>query len=238
MVKTYTAPDEAEATCTMCGVTFKSASSARNRRTACPKCRESVLFDAPSEAAPAKRGRAPAVAEPEPEPEASRNSALEARVAALESAVAALIVAGSDAGRPDNTKKLEWAVAATSEPSEANASERERALAHNLGTAKAREITFRIFRHDPAAYGRATALMKIFEHAGWTVRGPEDAAPEAKRKFLVLGVQKLPVGKEAAETYLALKAAGYDPMPMLDSTLPNSDDITALSLTLPAAEPE
>ncbi len=235
MVKTYAAPDEADVTCTMCGVAFKSPNSARNRRIACQNCRESVLFDAPSEPAPAKKGRAPVA--PEPEPDRSRTEGLEARVAALESAVAALIVAGSAAERAAETKRLQWAATATADPSEAFSPDRERVLAHNLGTAKAREITFRIFADDPFSGGHAESLMKIFECAGWTVHGPEDAAPEAKRKLLVLGVPRLPVGKEAAETYLALKAAGFDPVPMIDPTLVMADDVTALSLTLPAAFP-
>ena len=228
MVKTYAAPDEADVTCTMCGVAFKSPNSARNRRIACQNCRESVLFDAPSEPAPAKKGRAPVA--PEPEPDRSRTEGLEARVAAL-------IVAGSAAERAAETKRLQWAATATADPSEAFSPERGRLLAHNLGTAKAREITFRIFADDPFSGGHAESLMKIFESAGWTVHGPEDAAPEAKRKLLVLGVPRLPVGKEAAETYLALKAAGFDPVPMVDPTLVMADDATALSLTLPAAFP-
>lgn len=184
---------------------------------------------------PRKKGRAPVA--PEPEPDRSRTEGLEARVAALESAVAALIVAGSAAERAAETKRLQWAATATADPSEAFSPERVRVLAHNLGTAKAREITFRIFADDPFSSGHAESLMKIFESAGWTVHGPEDAAPEAKRKLLVLGVPRLPVGKEAAETYLALKAAGFDPVPMVDPTLVMADDVTALSLTLPAAFP-
>ena len=182
-----------------------------------------------------RRTRAPVA--PEPEPDRSRTEGLEARVAALESAVAALIVAGSAAERAAETKRLQWAATATADPSEAFSPERVRVLAHNLGTAKAREITFRIFADDPFSSGHAESLMKIFESAGWTVHGPEDAAPEAKRKLLVLGVPRLPVGKEAAETYLALKAAGFDPVPMVDPTLVMADDATALSLTLPAAFP-
>ena len=231
MVKTYTAPDESEATCSMCGAAFKSPSSARNRRIACPKCREAVLFDSPAEPAPVKKVRAPAA--PEAEPERSRTEALEARIAALESSVAALIVAGSAAERTDDTKKHQWAATATADSPDAISPERVQALAHNLGTARAREITFRIPAGRPSAGGHAASLIKVFEAAGWTVHGPEDATPETKRKFLVLGVPRLPVGKEAAETYLALKAAGFEPVPMVDPTLADADDVASLSLTLP-----
>jgi hypothetical protein len=81
---------------------------------------------------------------------------------------------------------------------------------------------------------RAICFKEIFERAGWTVRGPEETATETAGMSLTLGVPDLPVGKEAAETYLALKAAGFEPIPVLDSTLASSKEIVALSLTLPA----
>lgn len=236
MVKTYAAPDDAEATCTSCGVEFKSPVSPRNRRIACPKCREAVLLEHPSEPVPAKKGRAPS--ETEAETDRSGTEVLESRVAALEAAVAALIVASSATEHADSGKKLQWAGTGTADPPGEFSPEKVNALAHNLGTAKTREITFRVPAGDAVAGGRAGSLMKIFELAGWKVRGPVDAAPGSTRKTLVLGVPTVPVSKEAAEIYLALKAAGFEPLPVLDPTLANSGEASSLSLSLslPAAD--
>ena len=66
------------------------------------------------------------------------------------------------------------------------------------------------------------------------MRGPEALAPDTVGVSLALGVPELPVGKEAAETYLALKAAGFEPVPVLDSALISGMQTTVLSLTLPA----
>ena len=231
MVKTYAAPDESEATCASCGVEFKSPASPRNRRIACPKCREAVLLEHPSEPVPAKKVRAPSA--PEADTDRSGTEALEARIAALEATVAALIIASSAAKDASGRNKLEWIATAATDLAGAFSPEKERALAHNLGTAKGREITFRIHAGDPLAGGRVSTLMDIFERAGWTIHGPEIAEAESNPRFLVLGVPTVPVGKEAAETYLALKAAGFDPVPLLDTTLKEDASIASLALTLP-----
>ncbi|MEI9895318.1 MAG: hypothetical protein WDN28_15875 [Chthoniobacter sp.] len=41
------------------------------------------------------------------------------------------------------------------------------------------------------------------------------------------------MAKEAAATYLALKAAGFEPIPILDSEPRSESGAAALSLTLP-----
>lgn len=231
MVKTYTAPDDTEAICTSCGVQFKSAASHRNRRMACPKCRASVLLEHPADPVPVKKGRAPAA--PEADADRSASGALEARIAALEATVAALIIAGSAAEDAGGRKKLEWVATSATDLAGVFSPEKMHALTHNLGTAKAREITFRIHAGDPHAGARVSSLMGIFERAGWAIHGPAIAGEEANPKFLVLGVPTVPVGKEAAETYLALKAAGFDPVPLLDTALANDAGVASLSLTLP-----
>ncbi len=233
MVKTYIAPDAKAVACPSCGEEFKVPPSTRGRRVSCPKCREAVPLENLPELATTKKERAPVA--PDADKECDRNEALESRVAALEAAVAALIVARSGTERIDGAKKLRWAATAADDPLHAFSPERESALAQNLGTAKAREITFRISAGDRTAAERAGRLMEIFARAGWKVRGPEESAPHSASKSLVLGVPELPVGKEAAETYLALKAAGFEPIPVLDPALVDVDGVASLSLTLPAA---
>ncbi len=233
MVKTYLSPDHKNVVCPSCGAEIKAPSSLRSRRVQCPKCREVVTIEAPPESVPpAKKERAPAP--PESAQERSHPETLEGRVAALEAAVAALLVAGSTGERGGEKKKLIWATADAADPLHAFVPEREFALAHNLGTVQPREIVIRAPAGDLIAAERAACFRAVFERAGWIVRGPEYAAPETVGTALALGVPALPVGKEAAETYLALKAAGFEPVPVLDSALITSTGTIPLSLTLPS----
>jgi len=235
MVKTYISPGHSDVVCPSCGASIKAPPSPRTRRVQCPKCREVVVLESPPEPPAPKKIRAPAA--PELPSERGHTEALEARVAALEAAVAALLVSGTTGERSGDRKKLVWATADAADPLRAFVPERAIALAHNLGTVTTREIIIRIPSGDSAAAERANSFKAIFEGAGWTVRGPEEAAPEAVGNSIALGVPALPVGKEAAETYLALKAAGYDPVPILDPTLTATQATTMLSLTLPPDRP-
>jgi len=209
--------------------------SPRSRRVQCPKCREVVVIETLAEPTPVKKER-PAPA-PDAAKERSRTDSLEARVAALETAVAALIAACPVAERTIEKKKLLWVTADVADPMRAFIPERDQALAHNLGNVMTREIIIRTPAGDRVAGDRAVCFKEIFERAGWTVRGPENIAPDAAGISLALGVPKLPVGKEAAETYLALKAAGFEPVPVLDSALTGGAETTILSLTLPPDKP-
>lgn len=235
MVKTYHPPDRSDVVCPSCGAAIKAPASPRSRRVQCPKCREVVVIENLPAPPPAPKERA---AEPADAPkERSHTESLEARVAALEATVAALIVATPISERANEKKKLMWATRHEADPLQVFQSERNLALANNLGTAKPREIIIRAPIGDHAAVERAACFKEIFERAGWTVRGPEDVTPETTGICLSLGVPELPVGKEAAETYLALKAAGFEPIPVLDSALRSGTDATVLSLTLPPDKP-
>jgi hypothetical protein len=235
MVKTYHPPDRSDVICPSCGAAIKAPASPRSRRMQCPKCREVVVIENLSATPSAPKERAAATTDPSKE--RSYTDSLEARVASLEATVAALIVATPIAERANEKKKLMWVTTHKADPLQVFHSDRNLALANNLGTAKPMEIIIRVPFGDNVAGERAACFKEIFERAGWTVRGPEDAKPETTATSLALGVPELPVGKEAAETYLALKAAGFETVPVLDLTLANAGGVGSLSLTLPAANP-
>jgi hypothetical protein len=231
MVKTYTPPDDRKVVCPSCGAEIKTPPSPRSRRVQCPKCREVVVIESLPEPEGGKKPRA--VAAPEAAKDHSRIEALEARVAALEAAQACMGAAKPGPEKVTDRKKLQW-VPSTTDRAREFSPERGRALAHNLGTVKVREITIRIPASDLIAGEHAIWFKEVFERAGWAVRGPVEVAPGAASKALELAVPELPVAQEAAETYLALKAAGFEPVPVLDPALASGSEATTLSLTLPA----
>lgn len=231
MVKTYIPPDSREVICPSCGGGIKAPASSRSRRIQCPHCREVVVIEkhAGEENTVPERNSAAAKSASE----RSRIEALEARVATLEAALAGIHATDSGgAVRGLGRKKLQW-IAGAADPSQEFSPERGRALAHNLGIVRTQEITIRTPAGDRVAGEHAAWFKEIFERAGWTVRGPEDIAPAAAGVALALAVPELPVAREAAETYLALKAAGFEPIPVLDSALASGTEAAALSLTLP-----
>jgi ribosomal protein S27E len=232
MVKNYIPPDSREVICPSCGAGIKTPPSQRSRRVRCPKCREVVVIESLAETdveekqSPAATSQAAADAASD----RSRIEALEARVTALEVAQAGVTAAKPGAERIIEKKKLWWV---ETDRAQAFSPEHGRALAHNLGNVKAGEITIRTPTEDRIALEHAVWFKEIFESAGWTVHGPEEIFPGIARKGLELAVPELPVAHEAAETYLALKAAGFEAIPVLDTALASGTEAAALSLTLP-----
>jgi hypothetical protein len=231
MVKSAVLPDAGEAVCPACGASIKAPSAARRRRVQCPKCREVVFIGL----APTPEPEAPAPKPPEAAAETqSRIQSLEARVEALEAALREAMAAGAPRAAGNSGRKLMWV---TTVPGEAPAfsPEQGQALFHNLGDVRSQAITIRTPAGDAAAQAHAEWFKMIFERAGWIVRGPEEIPPDTVTGGLSLAVPELPVAKEAAATYLALKAAGFEPIPVLDS--PRGGEAlhgaTALALTLP-----
>ena len=106
-------------------------------------------------------------------------------------------------------------------------------LLHNLRTIPAQEITIRTMEGNPFARQCAEAFRHIFDRAGWTVHGVEEIPRTIAEPGLSLAVASLPVEKEAAATYLSLKAAGFSPVPVLDTTLASGarENATLLCLT-------
>lgn len=199
----------------------------------CPKCREVVFIES-------SHGNEPDTSSPPPrESEAaaetrSRMELLEARVEALEATLrdAMAVARVAPSGAPQ--RKLLWVTTTPGHPPDFSP-EQDRALFHNLGGVRSQAITIRTPAGDPVARARAEWFKSIFERAGWTVHGPEEIAADAAIAGLSLAVPELPVAKEAAATYLALKAAGFEPIPVLDSAAHGDSEkgATAISLTLP-----
>jgi predicted RNA-binding Zn-ribbon protein involved in translation (DUF1610 family) len=233
MVTTYTPPDQREAVCPSCGAAIKAPASPRARRVQCPKCREVIVIESRTAKGAAAGEPQPAVEKP-PGDECQRIIALEERVSALEAAMAQAHAADAAGGESAIGRKLQWVpIVAGAGPAFSPA--QGRALAHNLGTVPPQEITLRVPAGDLIANVRAEWFKTIFQRAGWQVHGPQEIAPELAGRVLSLAVPELPVAEAAAKTYLALKAAGFEPIPVLDPEVMSGGGGAALSLMIPPA---
>lgn len=170
--------------------------SARTTRVQCPSCREVVTLGAT-----AAQGRI---------------DELEERVAKLEQMLAEAVSAAA-ASTPSRLKWLASDAAANF------TSARAEVLRHNLSTVNAHPITIVTPAGDESARERAEWFKEVFEQARWPVRGPEDAPPGAGRRGLALATS-LPVSPEAAATYLALRAAGFDLATAFDPELSSTEE--------------
>lgn len=243
MVNTqHVSPGSGESACSACGATIKAAPSRRRRRVQCPKCREVVFI----ESAFPKDPELPAASEPPAPPpppapapdltseERSRIELLEARVEALEAALRDSMAAARPPAPGEPERKFLWLTCDTAQKPEFSP-EQGRVLFHNLGSVRSQAITIRTPAGDHFARARAEWFKSIFERAGWTVHGPEEVAPNAAAAGLSLAVPEVPVAKPAAQIFFALKAAGFEPITVLDSALPSAkgDEAAAMALTLP-----
>jgi hypothetical protein len=214
MVRRFTPSDGPEAFCPACGAAFRIPGA--KRRVQCPKCREIVTVELHAEpqsrhpVPPRPPGEAPAAVDN------ARLDALENRIAALEGALKEALSAARGARTSTGTAGgLHW----FSRPEGASSvipPAQSQALVYNLSTLPRQAITIRFATGDIAAKARAEWFRAVFERAKWLVRGPEEIASGAAESELSLAVSDLPVAKEAAATYLALKAAGFDVTPVLD----------------------
>jgi hypothetical protein len=236
MVKRHIPLETGETVCPACGAGIRVTPSARRRRVQCPKCREVVLLE---DASVPESDLPPS---PAPAPPAALNVETLKRVELLEARVEALEITLREAmaARPpapsEPQRKLLWVTTIPGRAPEFSP-EQERALLHNLSGVRSQAMTIRTPADDPMALARAEWFKSIFERAGWAVRGPEEIAPGPATSSLKLAVPELPVAKEAAAMYLALKAAGFEPIPVIDNS-PRSEtpeEATALSLTVPSA---
>ena len=241
MVTRSATPETGETVCPACGAGIRTSPAARRRRVRCPKCREVVFIEsarvvdteAVPDNAPSPAAVAPApVAEMTPETR-TRLESLEARVEMLEAALRELTTAARTAPTNAPQRKLVW-VSATPGRAPTFSPEQDDALFRNLGSIHPQTIAIRTPRGDTAARTHAEWFKSVFERAGWNVLGPDEIAPEIAAAGMTLAVPELPVAREAAATYLSLKAAGFEAMPVLDRT-PRSEsgEKTAMALTVP-----
>ena len=233
MVTTYTPPDQAETSCPACGGWIKAPPSPRNRRVQCPKCREVVIIESRVARSATAMEEQPPV-ERQSDEQRNRVVALEERVAALEAALVRVLAGGAAGVGGAGVRKLLWVANGPGRVQEYSEAQGE-ALVHNLGTVAPQEITLRIPAGDVVAGERALWFQAIFLRAGWTVHGPEKIAPENAGRVLSLAVPELPVAEEAAKTYLALRASGFEPVPVLETPSVMRSGDCALSLTIPSA---
>lgn len=225
MVRSRAPLESGETVCPACGAAIKAPHSPRRRRVQCPKCREVVFLESVPDKQPETVPQ-PAPASVATASEGQRIALLEARVEALEAALRDSMAAVAST----IPQKRLWL---TSEPD--FSPEQGQVLIHNLGSVRTQAITIRTPVGDPSARAHAEWFKTIFERAGWTVRGPEEITPDAAAMGLSLAVPELPVAKEAAVTYFALKAAGFKPISVLDSSLAakSGQQATGMALTLP-----
>jgi hypothetical protein len=231
MVNTQHVPPESDETaCSACGAAIKAPVSTRRRRVQCPKCREVVFLES-TPTQPAELTAPAALAPDMMAEERSRVESLEARVAVLEAALRDSMAAGRTVQPGPGGRKLIWL---TSDPDCAPefSPEQGRVLFHNLGGVRTQAITIRTPAGDASARAHAEWFKSIFEHAGWTVRGPEEISPDTAAIGLSLAVPELPVAREAAATFFALKAAGFAPIPVLDIALESERGQQAADMTL------
>lgn len=228
MVRTPPIPESGGTVCPACNAAIRMTSSARRRRVQCPKCREVVLLEGSPEKLPLEK----AALTDEPAPEFNRMAQLEARVEALEATLRDAMAA--DRARRDGIgpKKLLWITTDPAHPADFS-TEQGLVLFHNLAGVRTQAITIRTPAGDSAAREHAMWFKSIFERAGWIVRGPEEITPDVAVDGLSLAVPELPVAREAAATYFALKAAGFAPITVLDAALGGEPGREDMSLTLP-----
>lgn len=248
MVKRNSPTETCETLCPSCAAPIKAPLSARRRRVQCPKCREVVSLEGTLPPAPEVAPPSPVLPPPSavsapapaaiPVPVAAgvqdtvRIDLLEARIEALEAALRDAMTATRTNAWNTPQRQLIWMTAPPGQLP-VYSHEQSQALLLNLVGIRAQGIKIRIPAADETARRHAEWFKSIFERAGWTVRGPEELPPDSHGAGLSLAVPELPVTKDAAATYLALKAAGFETNPVLD-TVPRGEDEppTTMALTL------
>lgn len=228
MVKNYIPPGERQTSCPSCGTSMEGVPPGRDRNIECPQCHQVVCADELAGRGSSIAGE-PARAE-NFAGDTARIEALEARVAALE---AALGIKTPDQASPDCVGKLQWFEGASGEKPGFSA-EQSRILAHNLRTERTRKIIIRMPSANHLSHVHAMWFKEVFELANWIVSGPHEMPPENAYETISLAVAELPVTQEAAKTFLALKAAGFEVMPVLDPGLTEEGNAPQMALILPA----
>ena len=213
------APGDAEAAnCPACGARIKAGASTRSRRVQCPKCREIVILEPPAGKGSPAVTSAP-VAIHTASQQQNRIDTLEARVAMLEKTVADATRASVE---KSETPILRWI---PSQPAPEFSPEQADALRHNLSIMQAHRITIQFPTGNAPALERAEWFKGVFEQARWAVRGPEITSVGSANAPRELSLATcLPVSVEVAATYLALRAAGFQPVAEFDPDLNDAEE--------------
>ena len=254
MVNTYLPPNEFDSLCPTCGSAFQAPPSSTDRRIQCPICRELAEPDDLAGTDSTTIARTAPATSPTKDPseaetiekriaalelafigEQRQVEALKTRVIMLESAVAGEDGADAKGEIQSAAGKFEWYGGSAYHLPDFSA-EQGRVLAHNLRNVRKQRLTIRFAADDEPAQIHAKWFKTVFDFAGWEVRGPEAVPPDALSGKLELAVPELPVAEDAAKTYLALKAAGFNAVPVVDPTLTTTGGVASLSLTLPTAD--
>jgi len=199
--------------CPQCGAGIKTSRSSKARRVQCPKCRGIVTLPASSglEKASATATAAGAAMAPAPEVQVlqERIEALEARLLLLEKAITE---AARESAKPGGLKWLGKDQAGDFSPAQ------EEVLRHNLQLLPAHHITIQIPSGNEPARTRAEWFKGIFESARWAVSGPLNSVLEPQPGTLSIATA-LPVSRQMADTFLALRAAGFVAHAIFDPSL-------------------
>jgi hypothetical protein len=214
-----------ETRCPACGATIGTASITRRKRVQCPKCREVIELEPPRKAAETSPAADPLSAELRDR--LARLDELESRVAALEKTLgpmASLRFVTPDECRP--ARHWKWLAPSELHRSAPDVSEEiADALLHNLGNFEPQALTIQATTGNERAHQQAAYLKAVFERAHWTVRGPSERRPNGGETGLFLAVRGMPLPSEAAATYFALTASGFQLNSLFDPNLERDETV-------------
>jgi hypothetical protein len=219
-------PSSPNAQCPSCGATFSIASLGKRRRVQCPKCREVVVLDrkAPVDLLESHKAEVSAL-----RAEIERLSALEIRVAALETALGLRIEAPPEEIEiPTQPMHLRWLHRDHTDVEDADFSldpAREEILQHNLRQSPGKMISIRSAVGDPIARQLAEQFKAVFERSSWRVVGVDEMVVPLAHHGLALAGGSLPTPPDLASAYMAFTAAGFDLVPRLDPSLEPNDAV-------------
>jgi hypothetical protein len=152
---------------------------------------------------------------------------LEARVAALEKVLepmASLRFLASDESRP--ARHWKWLAPSESHRDVPGVSEEiANALLHNLGNFEPQALTIQAAAGNERAHQQAAHLKALFERAHWTVHGPRERRAHGGETGLFLAVRGMPLPSEAAATYFALTASGFQLNSLFDPNLERDETV-------------
>ena len=98
------------------------------------------------------------------------------------------------------------------------------ALVYNLGNFEPQALTIQAAGNDRARQ-QAAHLKALFERAHWTVHGPKERHAQGRETGLFLAVRGMPLPSEAAATYFALTASGFQLNSLFDPNLEHDETI-------------